>query len=335
MRLRVQRSFEDGAWRGPFARLLERQWASRARARRRLIVPPGLRVIGVGGATLGGSGKTPLVLALARCAPAGLRVAVLARSYPRRIRSPQLVRETALPVLVGDEAVMLARHLAGTSIAVWVGERQRVLDQLSSAYDFAIIDGLLQAEPEPLHCAVLSLDASSPWGSGRCPPAGDLVACPQELLSASDIVVVKQRPGLASDLHAFGEGVVSHAWSHGIVGAQSLETRRRLPVSELARLRLGLILALGRPRRVIAELAGLGIFPKVMLLRPDHAHFPQGRNRSGEALDAWLTTAKCATKLENSYRGAPVWVLEQGGRLPAAVVSRCFGRGSLEGGQAW
>ena len=75
----------------------------------------GCPVVVVGNLSVGGTGKTPLVIALARLlAQRGLRVGVICRGY-RGIASrwPRKVRPDSDPKRVGDEAVLLARRTGG------------------------------------------------------------------------------------------------------------------------------------------------------------------------------------------------------------------------------
>src|SRR5690554_2418087 len=81
-------------------------------------------VIVVGNITVGGSGKTPLVLALARLlADAGISPAIISRGYGGAVhRLPSQVRPTSDPRRFGDEPVLLARRAA---CPVWVCRDRR------------------------------------------------------------------------------------------------------------------------------------------------------------------------------------------------------------------
>ncbi len=229
---------------------------------------------------------------------------------------------------------MLARAVLGRTVEVWVGQWQSVLDSIGVGADVVILDGVLQTTPRPLDCAVLSLEATAPWGSGLCPPAGDLAALPTDLLGAADLVLLhhgadRGEGGASVALEASvpWPGSLRHTafnWTYALVGARTPEGTW-IPVEALVTLRLGLILAIGRPGRVVRELAALGIYPATSRFSPDHGRFPPAPCGAVPPLDAWLTTAKCATKLESYYGGAPVWVLERAGDLPEPVVTRCFG----------
>lgn len=86
------------------------------------------RVISVGNITVGGTGKTPAVIALAKhLQKEKVRVAILLRGYKRQSREKVTIvsdGETVCASLKesGDEAYMMARHLSGIPIVV---SRQR------------------------------------------------------------------------------------------------------------------------------------------------------------------------------------------------------------------
>ena len=326
----MQRAFENGTWDGFAARLLSDCWRRNVRVSRRLQIPEGLLTIGVGGGTVGGSGKTALVLELARRAPATMSVAVLARSYPARVGAPRRVQLDDCAEVVGDEPLMLARALAGSGADTWVGPRQATLNAVGERYGVAILDGVLQAYPRPLDWSLLSLDAVEPWGAGRCPPAGDMLAAPGELLGVADWVLGLQRSGAAAGGSSEWRRICelihedrAQLWQQRIVAATGADGIRR-DIEALRGSRLGLLLALGRPQRLLRELSELGICPEIQVLVADHSRFPDPKHHQAQGLEGWLTTAKCATKLESYYAGVPVWRLEQRTTLPERVVTKCF-----------
>lgn len=87
-------------------RLRERRLASGREPIRRLQFP----VISIGNLSTGGSGKTPLTIALAKALTArGLTVDVLSRGYGRRGRSPARVDPAGAPDDYGDEPILIAQ----------------------------------------------------------------------------------------------------------------------------------------------------------------------------------------------------------------------------------
>ena len=106
---------------GTLARARRARYARHPHLRRRLRHP----VISIGNLVVGGSGKTPVVAAVARMLKdAGERPAILSRGYARRVRSREpLVVSDESRVLAdvqhsGDEPQMLARALPGVPVIV-------------------------------------------------------------------------------------------------------------------------------------------------------------------------------------------------------------------------
>lgn len=101
--------------------LTRRAWYERPGARRRL----GRPVVSVGNLSVGGTGKTPLVAAIAAWLVAiGERPAILSRGYARTVssRDPVVVsdgtRVRADVAHAGDEPLMLARAVPGAAVVV-------------------------------------------------------------------------------------------------------------------------------------------------------------------------------------------------------------------------
>ena len=317
------RRLERGTFSGPLALGASAAWRRLAEPARPLLLPAGVRVVGVGGATLGGAGKTPLVLELARrLAARGEQVAVLAGSYRARPQRARCVRPHDAVERVGDEALMLARALSPLGVPVVVApRRQAALDMAARLAPIVLVDALLQARPERLDLSLLVLDADAPWGAGRCPPSGDLRADRARLLAACDAVVLSGRAGGRG--RSLVEGLCRAAGRPVFEAPGRLEGARTpdgtlLTIPELAGRRLGLTLGVAHPGRILIALQDSGVTPVCTSLHADHAApIPAGR---GPAPEAWLATAKCATKLSRDLRGVPVWVLEQALRVPGSLL---------------
>ena len=119
--LLLQTALEQARFRGPLAIACATAWASVAGRTvvRRLDLPPRTRVITVGGATLGGSGKTPLAMACAaELAARGARVALVGHAYRANPRAARIVVPNDSLQEVGDEALLAARTLGPAGIGV-------------------------------------------------------------------------------------------------------------------------------------------------------------------------------------------------------------------------
>jgi tetraacyldisaccharide 4'-kinase len=136
-------------------------------------------VISVGNLTVGGSGKTPLVEALARhFARLGHQVAVVSRGYGgRETRWPLQVdihRHDARQV--GDEPLMLARTLADEAVAVWVGRNRpaTVRRAEEAGATLIILDDAFQRRDIGRNADILVIDGPRGFGNGLPLPAGPL-----------------------------------------------------------------------------------------------------------------------------------------------------------------
>lgn len=147
-------------------------------------------VIVVGNISVGGTGKTPLVLWLAAFLRArGYRPGIVARGYRGRARHwPQQVRPDSDPATVGDEAIVLAR---GSGCKVAVGpDRAAAIEALLEHSDCNVVlsdDGLQHyAMARDIEIAVV--DGVRRYGNGRCLPAGPLREPPGRLAHVDLIV---------------------------------------------------------------------------------------------------------------------------------------------------
>jgi tetraacyldisaccharide 4'-kinase len=274
----VARALEEGRIDGRLARAFEAAWVRAAK--RRLVKPlawrEGARVVAIGGATLGGSGKTPLAIACVRAlTESGARVALVGHAYRARASKRGAARVVTLADAVdevGDEALACARALPGVPVVV-APTRQAALDLALTLADVAVLDGVHQTAPRA-SLALLAVDARAPWGSGACPPRGDLRASRDALVALADLVV----PVAGISRGAFVEGQL-------------------VPWERIRGLRVGLVTALARPGRVLAMLASHDVDPAVVRTFSDHG---RGRVPSSAAVDLWLTTAKCRESLEST-----------------------------------
>ena len=296
IRLRAQQRLERGIAPGLLVRVAARAYASLVRVERplRCDVP----TLCVGGATLGGSGKTPLAIAAARAlAERGHRVALVGHAYRAQPGRARFVAPGDDVRLVGDEALEAARELADTTVRVVVApSRQLAVDLATSAsggVDVLVLDGPLQLTPKRARLSWLAVDEQAPWGSGDCPPAGDLRAPKAALVASADRVVPVR-------------GASRGAW----------EGARLVPWSSLRALRVGLVTSVARPQRVLSLLGRHGIEPRAVLLGPDHGPLPlPGRHHR---VESWLTTGKDWGLLQ---RGVRVSRIDYHLRLPSGLLA--------------
>jgi tetraacyldisaccharide 4'-kinase len=317
----IARSLEEGRG-GPLAIAASTVWGAMAGRSlvKPLLFPSDKRVIVVGGGTLGGSGKTPLAIECARyLASIGERVALVGHAYGAMPPEPLVVSLRDHVACVGDEALVAARALVGCDVPVVVAPtRQAALDLALTRARVAVVDGVSQTSPVRAHLALLSVDALQPWGSGMCPPHGDLRAPREALVSACDrIVAVGDDATLSYDLSPYDRPihqvrtVSDGAWLDGV----------RLGWGEIRRHKVAVWTAIARPGRVMDQLAKVRVVPKLAIHVPDHgiASTSETTRRAQRALEAgvdlWLCTAKCAVHLPPQVDGIPLAVIDYRLRL--------------------
>lgn len=133
-------------------------------------------VIIVGNITVGGSGKTPLVIWLVDfLRKAGYKPAIISRGYRGKASSwPQQVRADSDPVVVGDEAVLLARR-CHCPIAVGPDRSASVAALLQhSNCNIIISDDGLQHYALERDIEIAVVDAVRRYGNGCLLPSGPL-----------------------------------------------------------------------------------------------------------------------------------------------------------------
>jgi tetraacyldisaccharide 4'-kinase len=182
-----------GPWAVLAGALLARRRSTAASRAHRL---PAL-VISVGNLQLGGSGKTPVVAAIAaHLRASGRRVAVLSRGYGRATRGVRFASRGEGPEAsaseVGDEPRMLAQQLPG--IAVIVGEDRylaglHACEVLAPPPDLFVLDDGFSHLGLARDLDLLVFPLERPWANGRLLPFGSLRE-PLAAASAAQAVIL-------------------------------------------------------------------------------------------------------------------------------------------------
>jgi len=240
-------------------------------AGRRLGAPgrrAGVPVVCAGNLTVGGGGKTPTALAVARLlADAGERPIFLSRGYGGRLAGPLRVdpaRHRALDV--GDEPLLLAR------VAPTVVARDRIQGArmaVASGASVIVMDDGFQNPSLAKDLSLLVVDARRGVGNGRIIPAGPLrAAAADQLACAHALVVIGTAAG--------AEGVIADARARGL---PVLHARLRPDAGSSATLAGGRVLAfagIADPQKFFATLAEAGITVGATRSFPDHHRYTPG-----------------------------------------------------------
>lgn len=173
-------------------------WGGELRTRRRKPRSLSEPVISVGGIAMGGSGKTPFALMLARkLREMRLAPAILTRGYRRRSPASLIVVEaggSAPAPMTGDEAQIFIRSgVAHVGICADRWRAGRAIEDRSHAGVFLLDDGF-QHRALNRDVDIVILDALDPFAGGALFPRGRLREPVEALARASLFVVARAQP---------------------------------------------------------------------------------------------------------------------------------------------
>ena len=283
-------------------------------------------VISVGNLAVGGTGKTPFTIHLARAIQArGLGVGILTRGYggSNEGKGPLLVGDgesvLAGPDEAGDEAVLLARSLPGVPVVACADRYAGGTCLLASGpVDVILLDDGFQHLALARDADVVLVDGKLPFGNGFVLPRGPLREPPSALARAHLIVVRADDgvdPGQARRLGALTGAPVVGAGLHvtGVVdgAGKPVDLPPGAPVYGVC--------GIGRPERFRHTLSGMAVKLTGFQAFPDHAAYgaatvAEVAARATESgARAVVTTEKDAVKLAPLWSEAiPLWVVRVG-----------------------
>ena len=259
----------------------------------RLPVP----VIVVGNITVGGTGKTPLVIWLADfLRQQGMRPGIVLRGYGgSAVDWPLVVTPDYDPDVVGDEAVMLARQSRCPVAAD--PDRVRGAQHLVREHhcDVIVSDDGLQHLRLARDIEIAVIDGVRRFGNGRCLPAGPLREPVSRLRDVSlRVVNGEPRQGeVGMTLAETGLCRVNAPESYASAGSFRGET-------------VHAVAGIGHPDRFFTHLRRLGL-KAIEHPFPDHYRFRAADIRFGDGL-AVIMTQKDAVKCER-FADDNMWYL--------------------------
>jgi len=266
----------------------------------RLRVP----VIVVGNITVGGTGKTPLVIALIEALRArGFNPGVISRGYAGTGAALLIVDARSSPLSVGDEAALVF----ATTQAPFIVCRDRVragrvmLDQ--NAVDVIISDDGLQHYRLQRDVEICVIDGERRFGNGYLLPAGPLRE-PKERLESIELRVCNggEAPPNEIAMRLRSDQAVSLA-----------DPQQRRPLRDFAGQRVHAVAGIGNPERFFAQLRAAGIegIPHAF---DDHFPYAEKDLDFGDGLPV-LMTSKDAVKCA-AYSRLDLWSVPVHAELP-------------------
>ena len=256
-------------------------------------------VICVGNLSVGGTGKTPLAIVVARkLQHDGYRTVFLSRGYGGTQRGPLVVDcKTMTAAQVGDEPLLLARHGA-----VIVARNRRAGAMLADEmnFDAIVMDDGHQNFALDKDLSLVVIDGEQGFGNGRLVPAGPLrEPLAQGLGRANAVVVVG---GSVPSLGSFGGEVLQ---STLVADCEGWRGKRVVAFA-----------GIGRPEKFFASARACGIELTACVAFPDHHPYTTAElsslARSARERDAvLLTTEKDYVRLmPEQRRGIGIFAID-------------------------
>jgi tetraacyldisaccharide 4'-kinase len=258
-------------------------------------------VIVVGNVTVGGTGKTPLTLWLARqLIEAGWHPAIISRGY--RSEADETAREVHKDDsanTVGDEPLLMARRAL---CPVWIGrDRPAAALALLQAHpecDILISDDGLQHYRLQRDVEIAVIDGVRRFGNGLLLPAGPLREPLSRLREVDALVFNGGTPDAAEGMLMSLQGTRFH---------NLLDPTLTRSAADFDGLKVHAIAGIGHPQRFFRHLQQLGLQPDTHAF-PDH-HRYTGNEITPKDADAVLMTEKDAVKCA-AFATAKHWVLQ-------------------------
>ena len=253
----------------------------------------GAPVVIVGNISVGGTGKTPLLISLCEHLVAnGYRPGVISRGYGADISGEHFVSADDDARCCGDEPVLIARR---TGRPVVVGRnRVAAAGKLLAESDCNVIlsDDGLQHYRLRRNIEIAVVDAEREFGNGFCLPAGPLRE-PVSRLGSVDMVVYNG--SVRGDYHFMLEPA----------NAVNLKTAEQRPLASFAESDVHAVAGIGHPDRFFRQMSKLGLRLETHAFADHHDYSASDVRFEGAA--PVLVTEKDAVKisklLSNSQPG--------------------------------
>ena len=316
----------DAVWYGdtppPLSwRLVELLYAGITSLRRRLYRTGTLRshriarpVVVVGNLTAGGTGKTPLTIALIDALRArGLAAGVVSRGYGGSERGPLMVDADSDAARVGDEPLLINRR---TRAPVAIGRDRVAAANLlleSAAVDVVIADDGLQHYRLRRDVEICVVDGARRFGNARLLPAGPLRE-PLARLADVDFVVVNGG-------EAQGDEIPMRLANDGAYRVGDPQSRTDL--AAFAGRRVHAVAGIGNPARFFDGLRARGIDVVEHAFADHHAYVASDLAFGDDA--PVLMTEKDAVKCR-AFAMASWWALPVAASLPDAFCDALAAR---------
>lgn len=268
---------------------------------------PGLQIIGVGNLEVGGMGKTPVAIEIARLMiETGKRIAVSASAYgsPASVGASMAPDGRLSPAKHGDEATLIRQALPNVPLILGRDRVRAAELAKESGMEALILDDGYQHLPLGRDADLLL------WNScvrnRRCLPSGPMRE-PQGGIRRADAFVGSDSVGLPG-----GDSRPFFRFQRQFTGLVSVFSEETVPISWIEGRKVDALCAIGRPGQFRESLIELGASIERFDFLGDHNSLqalPNGFELGSEL--PCIVTEKDAVKIrESSHRSSRFWALQ-------------------------
>jgi tetraacyldisaccharide 4'-kinase len=272
-------------------------------------------VISVGNLTVGGTGKTPMVLWIAeRLLAEGKSVGILTRGYrSKKVASGEA--EALADNSTSDEVQLLKSRL-GDRVAFGVGadrlERGQALARRGVKW-FVLDDGF-QHLALARNVDIILIDATNPFGGGHVLPAGRMRE-PRTALSRADIIVITRShhaPAIEAAVRRDSDASIFYARAER--DEVTAPFHPHLTERDARERRLFAFCGIGNPSAFVADLRDWGFQIAGYRFFPDHHRYSAGdihaieREAKATGAEGVICTEKDSFNYKGVWRSMDLWV---------------------------
>lgn len=297
-------------------RLRQFAYSQRLLATHQLPVP----VIVVGNISVGGTGKTPLVIYLAQqLRNHGWQPGIISRGYGGTTATPTAVNTDSDALIVGDEPLLIARR---TGSPLWVYRNRpaaaRALLAAHPQVNVIISDDGLQHYALARDINIAVIDGARGFGNRHLLPAGPLRE-PLARLTAMDIIVINQTGAYHTSIPSKLPHYAMHLQGHQFT--QLINPQHTATAQNFVHQSIHAVAGIANPQRFFDQLNAMGLtviphaFPDHHQYRPDDLNFPDS-NLSAIIIMTEKDAVKC-----QSFANERMWVWAVDAQLPDTFIA--------------
>lgn len=235
-------------------------------------------VISVGNLTVGGTGKTPMVIWIAgKLVSEGKSAGILSRGYGNRpVETVEGTGEIAPSELVSDEVKVMIDHLGdGVTYGVGADRYTRGMKLGKLGVNWFVLDDGFQHLELARDVDIVMIDSTFPFGGGQLLPAGRLRE-PRTALSRADIIVItrsRHAPAIEAAIRRDSDAPIYYA--RPVFDSVRGVACQRLDTEDARKKKLFAFCGVGNPGPFVADLRDWGFQIAGHRFFPDHHHFTQ------------------------------------------------------------